>query len=66
MQEHFDHYTVYFKGHVSQNDDNPAVKHTYMGFQLKLEEWRKKKKYYQFRSEKILSSYWPSCVTDFP
>lgn len=44
MQEHFDYYTVYFKGHVSQNDDNPAVKHKYMGFQLKLEEWRKKKK----------------------
>lgn len=32
MQENFDYYTVYFKGHASQNGDNSAVQHKYMGF----------------------------------
>lgn len=34
--EKFDYCTIYFKGHTSQNDDNPAVKHKYMDVLLEV------------------------------
>lgn len=44
MDKKFDYYTTYLKGHASQNDDNPVVKHNYMNVLLEFKRIEKEEK----------------------